>query len=261
MKASEPPIALAVFAHPDDIEFTCAGTLALLAERGWEVHTQTLADGCMGSLEMGPEAIARQRWEESQAAAVVLNATPHPPLFSDLGIFYNESQARQVAARIRQIQPNLILTHAVEDYMEDHMTTARLALHALFSAGIPNYATDPEQPPYEKPRALYHTLPHGLCRPADRRRVTPECYINVDSVLDQKRKALASHQSQKTWLDQTQGMDAYLDTMTDMAATLGRESGVGSHAEGFTRHLHLGLGPEDYTPLETTLQDLVSYAP
>lgn len=260
MDFSQPPIALAVFAHPDDIEFTCAGTLALLAERGWEVHYQTLADGCLGSLEKGPEAIAQQRWEESQAAAKVLKATPHPPLFADLEVFYNDTSARKVGARIREIQPNVLLTHAVEDYMEDHMNTARLALSALFSAGIPNYTTDPHRPPYEKPRAIYHALPHGLRRPADRQRVYPEFYLNIDSVLEIKRKALACHQSQKEWLDQTQGMDAYLDTMTNQAATLGSKSGAGTHAEGFTRHLHLGLGPEDYTPLEDALKELVTYA-
>lgn len=261
MPVSSPdqPVALAIFAHPDDIEFTCAGTLALLAQRGWETHYLNLADGCCGSLDKTAEDAAAERWAEAQAAAGILGATPHPPLFRDLEIFFNERAARRVAAALRKVRPNVVLTHAVEDYMEDHMETARLALHAFFSAGMPNYRTDPEIAPYDKARALYHALPHGLHRPADRQRAYPEFYVGIDAVIDCKREALAAHRSQKEWLDKTQGMDAYLDTMSDFARTLGEESQVGSHAEGFTRHLPIGLGPEDYTPLEDALKDLIRF--
>lgn len=254
-----PATALAIFAHPDDIEFTCAGTLALLKERGWETHYLNLADGCCGSLDKSPEAAAAERWAEAQAAAEILGATPHPPLFHDLEIFFNERTTRRVASALRKVRPNVVLTHATEDYMEDHMETARLALHALFSASMPNYKTNPDTAPYDKPRALYHTLPHGFHRPIDRQRVYPEFYVNIDAVIERKRAALAAHRSQKEWLDKTQGMDAYLETMSDLAKTLGQESGTGQHAEGFTRHQHLGLGPEDYTPLEDALKNLIRF--
>jgi len=256
---SDPPVALAVFAHPDDIEFTCAGTLALLADRGWTIHYWNLADGSCGSLEKGPEDSAAERWSEARIAAQILGATTHPPLFRDLEISFNNANCRRVAAVLRQIRPNVVITHHSEDYMEDHMETARLALHALFSAPMPNYRTDPEEAAYDKPRALYHALPHGLHRPADRRRSYPEFYVNIDRTINRKREALAAHRSQKEWLDKTQGMDAYLDTMGDFAKTLGKESGAGGHAEGFTRHLPIGLGPEDYTPVEDTLEDLFRF--
>jgi len=257
--SSDSPVALAVFAHPDDIEFTCAGTLALLAGQGWEIHYLNLADGCCGSLDKTPEAAAEERWKEALEAADILGASPHPPLFHDLGVFFGDVNCRRVAAVFRQIRPNVVITHATEDYMEDHMETARLALHALFSAGMPNYRTEPEVPPYDKPRALYHALPHGLHRPADRRRVYPEFYVNIDDAIGRKREALAAHRSQKEWLDKTQGMDAYLDTMADFAKTLGKESNIGEHAEGLSRHLPIGLGPDNYTPIEDTLEDLVRF--
>lgn len=256
---SEPPVALAVFAHPDDIEFTCAGTLSLLAQRGWQTHYLNLADGCCGSLDKTPEAAAAERWAEAQDAAKILRAEAHPPLFHDLEVFFDATATRRVAAAIRKVRPNVVLTHATEDYMEDHMETARLALHALFSAAMPNYTTEPATPPYDKPRALYHTLPHGLHHPVNRRRAFPEFYVSIDAVIERKREALAAHRSQKEWLDKTQGMDAYLDAMSAMARTLGSESGVGEHAEGFTRHLHIGLGPMDYTPLEDALKDLIRF--
>ena len=256
---SSKPVALAILAHPDDIEFACGGTLALLADRGWETHYLNLADGCCGSLSKSREEAAAERWAEAREAAGQLGATPHRPIFHDLEIFFTDGNCRRVAAVIRGIQPNVVFTHAVEDYMEDHMETARLAFHGLFSAGMPNYGTDPGVPPFDKPRALYHCLPHGLRSPSNRQRVRPEFYVDIDSVIDRKREALACHRSQKEWLDKTQGMNAYLDTMTDFAKTLGAECGECGHAEGFTRHLSLGLGPEDYHPLEDALKEKIRH--
>ena len=43
---------LAIVAHPDDIEFVMAGTLLLLAERGWNTHYFNIANGCLGSMTM-----------------------------------------------------------------------------------------------------------------------------------------------------------------------------------------------------------------
>lgn len=80
------PVALALCDHPDDIAFTCAGTLALLASRGFEIHCLNLADGGCGSLESGPSETAAMRWAEAQAAAVLMGAEVHAPLFRDLEI-------------------------------------------------------------------------------------------------------------------------------------------------------------------------------
>ncbi len=260
MKNSEPghsPVVLAVFAHPDDVEFTCAGTLALLRDAGCETHYLNLANGCCGSLEQSRAETAETRWRETRDAAAALGAVPHPPLFNDLEIFYNQESLERVAAVFREIRPNVVLTHALEDYMEGHMNTARLAVSALFTAGMPNYLTHPERPPYPGVRALYHALPHGFRRPADGRRVYPGFYVGVDEVMDRKRSALACHRSQKEWLDKTQGMNAYLETQADFASTLGTESGASQYAEGFTQHLPLGFGPESFQPLQTLLHEKI----
>jgi hypothetical protein len=55
------------------------------------------------------------------------------------------------------------------------------------------------------------------------------------------RRVLAAHASQKAWLDATQGMDSYLDAADEMAREVGRMSGRFEYAEGWRRHLHLGL--------------------
>ena len=45
---------LSLLAHPDDAEFTCAGTLALLGQRGWQIHIATMTPGDCGSASLGP---------------------------------------------------------------------------------------------------------------------------------------------------------------------------------------------------------------
>ncbi|MGA0368039.1 MAG: PIG-L deacetylase family protein [Kiritimatiellia bacterium] len=254
---SHAPVVLAVFAHPDDVEFTCAGTLALLRDAGCETHYLNLANGCCGSMDRSRGETAALRWQETRNAAETLGAVPHPPLFNDLEICYTPENLERVAAVFRDIRPDIVLTHALEDYMEDHMQTARLAVSALFVAGMPNYQTRPERPPFSGERALYHTLPHGFRRPADGTRVYPALYVGIDAVMSRKRQALACHRSQKEWLDQTQGMDAYLDTQAELTRTLGSESGAGMHAEGFTQHLSLGFAAESHRPLQTLLADSV----
>jgi len=57
--------ALCIVAHPDDAEFQCAGTLALLAEKGWKIVIATMTPGQAGSEKIGPEEISRIRHLES----------------------------------------------------------------------------------------------------------------------------------------------------------------------------------------------------
>ena len=73
-------IALAIFAHPDDIEYFGAGTLLLLKQAGFEIHYFNLSTGSCGSVEMGPEETRRVRLAEAQAAAGILGARFHPPI-------------------------------------------------------------------------------------------------------------------------------------------------------------------------------------
>ena len=68
------PRVLAIHAHPDDIEFQCAGTLALLKQRGCHITTATMTPGDCGSAELGPDEISAVRRAEAKAAADLLGA-------------------------------------------------------------------------------------------------------------------------------------------------------------------------------------------
>jgi LmbE family N-acetylglucosaminyl deacetylase len=136
--------------------------------------------------------------------------------------------------------------------MEDHMNTCRLTVTAAFARGMPNFRTTPSRRPVEGDVAVYHAMPHGL-RDGLGRRVTAGAWVDTGAVHAVKRAALAAHRSQKDWLDASQGMDSYLLAMDEMSATVGRMSRRFRLAEGWRRHLPLGLGAAGADPLADAL--------
>ena len=246
------PSALAIAAHPDDIEFVMAGTLLMLRAAGWEIHYMNLSSGNLGSTVMNPVQTARTRRREAQASAKALGAKWHAPFCDDLSIFYTEENIRRLCAVVRAAAPTIVLTHALQDYMEDHMIAARLAVTATFARGIPHYRSLPARKPVLEPVTIYHAMPHGQRDPM-RQRVTPEAYVNTTTVHAAKRAALACHASQKEWLDATQGQDNYLTTMDGFSLALGQRSRRFQHAEGWRRHQHYGFAAEEDDPLSDAL--------
>jgi LmbE family N-acetylglucosaminyl deacetylase len=192
------------------------------------------------------------RRKEAQVAARLLGAKWHAPFCPDLGVFYTDKNIRRVCAVVRQVRPSVILTHALADYMEDHMITARLTVTGTFTRGIPNYRSVPARAPSLESCVVYHAMPHGQCTPL-RVPVQPEIFVDTSAVQPRKREALACHTSQKEWLDATQGMDSYLATMDGFSKKLGKLSRRFAHAEGWTRHLHFGFGAEQDDPLRDVL--------
>ena len=87
--------AIAIVAHPDDIEFLFAGTMLQLAARGWSLHYVTIASGNCGSLDMDVEETRQVRQDEAQRAAAYLGAKYYPPLCDDLEIVYSVDLLRR----------------------------------------------------------------------------------------------------------------------------------------------------------------------
>ena len=244
--------AFAIVAHPDDVEFTMSGTLILLQEAGYEIHLMNIANGWYGSLVLPTEDVIRLRKEEAKTAAELIGAIHHPPLVNDIDIMYDKPLLARVGAVVREVAPEIILTHSPQDYMEDHMIACRLAVTAAFCRAMPNYPTDPPCQPVDQPVTVYHAQPHGNIDPLGDV-VVPSIFVDITSLIARKREMLSCHRSQNAWLDQTQGQDSYLDTMQDLAREVGRLSGRFDYAEGFRRHIHYGLCDVDADPLRKAL--------
>src|SRR5437764_11516555 len=86
--ASQDRVALAIGAHPDDIEFYMAGTLLLLKQAGWQVHYLNVASGNCGSVNWKPARTRAVRRREAQQAAKILGARWHGSMCDDLEIPY-----------------------------------------------------------------------------------------------------------------------------------------------------------------------------
>lgn len=248
---------MAVGAHPDDIEFMMGGTLIMLGKAGYELHYMNVGNGSCGSATMDAEETVTTRTAEARTAAALIGATYHEPLVPDIEILYEQPLIRKLCATVREVGPEILLLPSPQDYMEDHLTSSRLMVTAAFCRGMRNYETDPPTPPIPDDMRLYHALPYGLCDQL-RSPIVPDFYVDVTGVMQTKLDMLSCHRSQRQWLDDSQGVDNYLNTMQDMSAEVGRMSGRFAFAEGWRTHSHLGFGPEDFDPLREALADHIT---
>ncbi len=216
MDPSESPKSLrilAIHAHPDDVEFQCAGTLALLTRAGCAVTIATMTPGDCGSAEHDAEAIAVIRRAEAQDAADQIGADYVCLEFRDLAIFNDDEARRRVVEALRITRPDIVLTAPPVDYMCDHEATSALVRDACFAAPIPNYATrqwNPAPPLSKIPHLYFVDAIEGVDR--DGRPIPAGFHVDVTPVFEIKRAMLACHASQRNWLLTHHGIDEYLDS-------------------------------------------------
>ena len=234
-------IALAILAHPDDVEFLCAGTLIRLhREQAWEIHIASMTPGDCGSVEYGPEEIARLRRGEGAAAAQSIGGVYHCLEERDLRVIYNEPALEKVVRLINMVRPSVVFTHSPDDYHLDHEQTSKLVRAATFAAPIPNFLhTRPHAAELHPP--LEH-IPHVYyCDPLEGvdsfgQAIAPAFRIDVSRVIDEKGRMLDCHESQRAWLRKHHEVDNLVESMKEWGATQGKAAGV-AYAEGFRQHL------------------------
>lgn len=243
--------ALAVFAHPDDAEILCAGTLSLLQKSGWEIHIATMARGDKGSAIHEREEIIRIRNSEAKNAARVIHATYHCLEFDDVYIIYERETINRTTGLIRKIAPSIVFTGSPSDYMVDHETTSRIVQTSCFAAGIKLM---------EVPEKHFEPVPHlYYCDPLEGldilgNPVQPSFYVDISGEIGTKEQMLACHESQRSWLLAHHKMDEYILSMKRFGEQRGREVHV-DYAEGFRQHLGHGFPKENI--LKEILGDLV----
>lgn len=235
---------LAFGAHPDDVEFMCAGTLKLLKDKGYEIHIAILSGGDVGSAVETQAEIIRTRRQESIDAASLLDAAIYPLGELDLQIEFDDRTKRKVTEIVRAVDPFIVFTHAHEDYVMDHEIASRLVRHGCFSASIPNYFTEAvfPQPVISQAPYLYYWSPlEGRNIYGDF--VSQRIYVDITTTIEFKAQMLACHKSQRDWMSEL-GMDRYIDGMRNTAKLYGEASGFG-HAEGYIQHVGTGHPKEN----------------
>lgn len=249
---SEKRRALALMAHPDDAEFMCGGTLALLHERGWEIHLATMTPGDCGSDQLRPEEISRIRRVEAAQSAAVLGGAYHCLESRDGFIAYDRETVIKAVALVREVRPQVVFALGPQDYLIDHEVASSIARNALFFAGVPNLKTE-GFPPFRPVPWLYYVDPlEG--KDIFGRPVEPTVVVDISSVIETKSRMLSCHASQRDWLLKQHGIDEYIHAMYAASEKRGSLIGV-KYAEGFRQHLGHGY-PQDNL-LAAELGDLV----
>jgi LmbE family N-acetylglucosaminyl deacetylase len=186
-----PGRALAVGAHPDDIEFGCGGTLAKWAAQGCEVHHLVCTDGSKGSWE--PDAdltrLVVTRQEEQRAAARLLGASEQVVFLGwhDGELEAGLTQRRQLAHWIRRMQPDVVLGHDPWRRYRlhpDHRNAGFLLTDGVVAGRDPHFFPEPGLSPH-RPEVL-------LLWEADE----PDHVEDIGAHLDTKVAALLAHRSQ-----------------------------------------------------------------
>jgi LmbE family N-acetylglucosaminyl deacetylase len=224
-----PERALAIGAHPDDIEFQCGATLAKWAAAGCEVHHLVLTDGSKGSWEPAEDldALVATRQHEQRAAARALGATGQVVFLGRVDGELDTTLATQaeVAAWIRRLRPNVVLGHDPWKRYRlhpDHRAAGFLTVDGVVAARDPHFF--PEQ-------GLAHHRPDALLLfEADE----PDHYETVDeAAVAAKLAGLECHVSQfRTTMyvepddDGTQ-LEAFRTRIRDRLAETGAEAGLG----------------------------------
>jgi LmbE family N-acetylglucosaminyl deacetylase len=243
---------LSLGAHPDDAEFFCAGTLALLHQKGWDVHIATMTPGDCGTVQYSREEISRIRRAEATKAAGILDGTYHCLECDDIFILYDRPTLLKAIELMRKVKPAIVFTTSPSDYMVDHEMASKVAQTACFACGVVNVET-PGAEPFEPIPHLYYM------DPAEQKdkygtHIKASMIVDITDVIATKEKMLCCHESQRHWLMTHHGMDEYVNMMKDSDQKRGTEINS-AFAEGFRQHLGHAY-PHDNI-LKAELGDLV----
>jgi LmbE family N-acetylglucosaminyl deacetylase len=186
-----PPVALAIGAHPDDVEFGCGATLAKWAADGCVVHHLICTDGSKGTWDVHADlpALVVRRQHEQRAAAAALGATGQVVFLRwvDGELDSGLRQRWEIAYWIRKLQPTVVLGHDPWKRYRlhpDHRHAGLLAVEGIVAARDPHFF--PEQV------IAHHRPDHLLLWEADE----PDHGEVIAESIDRKLAALEAHESQ-----------------------------------------------------------------
>lgn len=227
---------LAVEAHPDDVEFLCAGTLARLAQDGHRITILSITGGEGGSKTLTADEVRKIRRKEAEAAAAILNGKFYLAQGRDKHFIFNEQVRNQVCEIFRLVVPDIVLAPSPKDYVLDHDFASLLARDCATAAAATNFETGAiaGEPPVRKIPHLYY------CEPLFQMDIFGEpvpssTYVDITAVMETKRRMLACHVSQAEFMSKHFG-----ENMAGMIEDWGRNNGrvIGcDYAEGFRQHL------------------------
>lgn len=180
---SSPLRILAIGAHPDDVEISCGGTLALAARQGFQALVLDLTRG-----ELSTNGTVEERAKEAAEAARVLGIVERRNAgLPDGGIDSRDpEQVRQVVRILRALRPSILFTHAPLDRHPDHVEASHLVDRAWYLAGLRQY--DGKEGTPHRAEGRYHFI--------SRIPLKPTFIVDITQVWEEKKRAILAHGSQ-----------------------------------------------------------------
>lgn len=226
---------LAFGAHPDDVELSCAGTLAKQSALGNSCGVVDLTQG-----ELGTRGTREIRLAEAKAAGEIMGLKVRNNLAFRDGFFVNDEEHKLAVARqIRQYRPEIVIANAPTDRHPDHGRGSFLVKEASFLAGLKMVETEWEgekQEAWRPQMVLYYIQFQNL---------KPDFIVDIGEHIHTKVKAIEAYKSQfydpnsdepKTVISSKN----FMDSVTYRAQDLGRLIGA-EYGEGFIAAQDLGL--------------------
>jgi bacillithiol biosynthesis deacetylase BshB1 len=177
----EPCDLAGFFAHPDDAELACGGTLALAVERGWKAAVVDFTRG-----ELGTRGTPEIRTREATEAADVLGLTCRINLaLADGHLHDGDEPRRKVVELLRLLRPRVVLAPPLDDHHADHVAVATILARSVYLSGVEKYC--PGLPPW-RPHVLLHAL--------GSRAAAPRLVVDVSAVIEKRRQAVRCYRSQ-----------------------------------------------------------------
>jgi bacillithiol biosynthesis deacetylase BshB1 len=223
---------LAIAAHPDDIELSCAGTILKHIDKGYNAGILDLTKG-----ELGTRGSASIRMNESAESAGILGLTYRQNLgMSDGFIEYSKSNLNLIITEIRRTKPEIVLLNAPRDRHPDHGNASKLERDACFYAGLANWKLK-NNLSHWRPKSIYFYIQDYA--------LEPDFVIDVSSFVEKKFNSILAFKSQFFAKDmegpQTpiSGKD-FIDYLKSRMRTWGRSINV-DYAEGFLVDRTIGV--------------------
>lgn len=185
MSFAEKPLldALAIAAHPDDVELSMGGTLVRLAQAGYKTGILDLTRG-----EAGTRGTPEIRAIESTRAAQILGLSLRENLnLGDTRIWVNEESRIKLVRALRRLRPRVVFAQYWEDPHPDHAHAAQLVREAAHLSGIMKY---------DREAAQERWRPSGVAHFLFPRSVAPSFIVEISETREQKWKAIQAHASQ-----------------------------------------------------------------
>jgi bacillithiol biosynthesis deacetylase BshB1 len=226
---------LAMAAHPDDAELSCAGTLMVHARLGKKIGIIDLTEG-----ELGTRGTAETRKQEAADAAISMALDIRENLGLPDGFFENRREHQMPIIRaIRKYRPEVILANAPEDRHPDHGRASQLIYDSSFLAGLIKIETelDGEKQEAWRPKQVFYFIQD--------RYLDPDFIVDISTVMEQKKKAMRCFKTQfmvseNDSLQTYISTPAFFDSVIQRSAMYGKMIGV-AFGEGFITPKKVGV--------------------